>query len=61
MIVNLPSQEELEDANRQLQEAKEAKNKSKWSFGSSGGSKQIRSPAPPVDEVEKKLSESKME
>ncbi|KAL8950205.1 MAG: hypothetical protein Q9222_003752 [Ikaeria aurantiellina] len=57
-VVNLPSDEELEDAKRQLQEAKEAKERSKWTFGSKGKGKDEGGSAPPVEEVEKRLQDT---
>ncbi|KAL8707959.1 MAG: hypothetical protein Q9220_007102 [cf. Caloplaca sp. 1 TL-2023] len=64
MIVNLPSDAELEDAKRQLREAKEAKEKSKWSFSSKGkgkGEKEESASAPPVNEVEQPLRDTKIQ
>ncbi|KAL8827650.1 MAG: hypothetical protein Q9170_006926 [Blastenia crenularia] len=61
MIVNLPSEEELEEAEKQLQVAKEEKERSRWRFGSKEGRSGDRSPGPPVEEVEEKLKSSKMQ
>ena len=59
LIVNLPSVEELEEANKQLQEAKK---QSKWNFGSKGGTAAERYPsAGGVEEVNQKFSDTKME